>query len=264
MPIVSVAIILRCADWDARWLPTDEEALERSRSTARSVRTGSSAATEPRPPRRPSAITLGGLDHCPDSAPTRSSLATAHGGARSAPAAREGSGRSPPVGHRRQTRLEAQARGTAAIQVWLGPEFTPHLVVETVETSLVEPQAHAWALERRVPATLRRSAPAWGHSKGGGAEESSERARTSATGSSPERRSSSPAPRRQSESRGELHDFPRLGLAVLESRGRGAETTDLPSPSDTDRPTDGSVSVEQPFESHRGDRGCGDQRQQVQ
>jgi hypothetical protein len=71
----------------------------------------------------------------------RRSLATAHGGARSAPAARLGSGRSPPAGHRRQTRLEAQAQGTAAIQAWLGAEFTPHLVVETVETSVVEPQA---------------------------------------------------------------------------------------------------------------------------
>jgi hypothetical protein len=87
----------------------------------------------------------------------RRPLATAPGEARSAPAARLGSGRSHPAGRRRQTRLEAQAQGTAAIQAWLGPKFTPHLAVETVET-LGCGTAGAWALTRRVPATLRRLA----------------------------------------------------------------------------------------------------------
>ena len=95
----------------ARTSPTTSR--RRSSSIARTALSGSSPATELAPMRHP--------------------LATTHGGARSAPAAHLGSGRSRPAGPRRQTRLEAQALGTVPIRALLGPEFTPHLGVETVE-----------------------------------------------------------------------------------------------------------------------------------
>jgi hypothetical protein len=93
-----------------------------------------------------------------DSAPRRRSLATAHGGARSAPAVRVGSGRSPLAGRRRQTRLEAQAQGTAAIQAWLGPTFTPHPRCGNCGKLRLWNRRRALGLKRRVRATLRRSA----------------------------------------------------------------------------------------------------------
>jgi hypothetical protein len=108
----------------------------------------------------------------------RRSLATAHGGARSAPAARLGSGRSPRADPRRQTRLEAQALGMAAIQARLGPKFTPHLAVETVETSVVEPQAPG--LLSGASGRLYDARPGVGSLERGTRGKSSESARTSA------------------------------------------------------------------------------------
>jgi hypothetical protein len=110
----------------------------------------------------------------------RRSLATAHGGAQSAPAARLGSERSRPAGHRRQTRLEAQAQGTAAIQAWLGPKLTPTFGVETVE-NLGCRTAGAWAAAR--PGDFTTLGPGVGSLERGTCGESSERARTSAVGS---------------------------------------------------------------------------------
>jgi hypothetical protein len=62
----------------------------------------------------------------------------------------------------------------------LGPEFTPHLPVETVETPVVEPQTpHAWALRRRRAGDSTLLGPVRNHSNGGACGKSSERARTS-------------------------------------------------------------------------------------
>jgi hypothetical protein len=163
MPVVAVLlprllICRRTRTAGARTSPTTSR--RRSSSIARTALSGSSPATELAPMRHP--------------------LATTHGGARSAPAAHLGSGRSRPAGPRRQTRLEAQALGTVPIRALLGPEFTPHLGVETVENLCRT--AGDWA-GSRVPATLRPLTRLWEHSKGGRAEKSSERARTSAVGS---------------------------------------------------------------------------------
>ena len=141
----------------ARTSPTTSR--RRSSSIARTALSGSSPATELAPMRHP--------------------LATTHGGARSAPAAHLGSGRSRPAGPRRQTRLEAQALGTVPIRALLGPEFTPHLGVETVENLCRT--AGDWAGSR--PGDFTTPDPVVGTLKRGTSEKSSERARTSAVGS---------------------------------------------------------------------------------
>jgi hypothetical protein len=84
---------------------------------------------------RPGSLHLqGGPDHSVEVAPMRRSLAPAHSGARSAPVARLGNGRSPPAVPRIRTPLEAEVQAKEAIQPsWLGPEPTPQLAVETVK-----------------------------------------------------------------------------------------------------------------------------------
>jgi hypothetical protein len=110
-------------------------------------------------------LTAGGVhdDRQGDRRGARSPVTT-HGGAPSAPAARLGSGRSPPAGPRRQTRLEAQAQAKVAIQPsWLGPESTSPLGCGNCgKESVVEPQTlralDASDLSGDVRATLRRPA----------------------------------------------------------------------------------------------------------
>jgi hypothetical protein len=97
----------------------------RSSSTARAAQRASLAATEARARAGLRRSHRGRLDHSLDSAPMRRSLATVPGGARSAPAAPLGTGRSPPAGPQRQTRLEAQALGRAAIQCGSVQNFLP-------------------------------------------------------------------------------------------------------------------------------------------
>jgi hypothetical protein len=122
----------------------------------------------------------GSLDHSLEVAPTRRCLAPAHSGARSAPVARLGSGRSPPAGPRIRTPLEAEVQAKAAIQQsCLGPELTPQLAVETVENPKL------WNRRRLGFRAARRSdfttlGTPCDDSNGGRAEKSSERARTSA------------------------------------------------------------------------------------
>jgi hypothetical protein len=143
------------------------------RSTARSALGESSAATKPRPRPGLRRSHPGRLDHSRDPAPLRRSLAAAHGGARSAPAARLGSGRSRPAGPRRRIRLEAQAQA-------LGPEFTPHLGVETVDKFACGAAGARLGSQAARSGDFTTLGPVWDHSNGGRAENSSERARISA------------------------------------------------------------------------------------
>jgi hypothetical protein len=133
---------------------------QRPTAAARSALSGSSAATKPRPRVALRIFHQGGLDQDRSGGPEprRQSLASTHGGARSALVALLGSGRSRFAGLQIRSRLEVQVRAKAALQPLLGPRFTPHLVVETVEGS-VEPQTlRVRGLTRCVPATLRPSA----------------------------------------------------------------------------------------------------------
>ena len=140
-------------------------------STARGALRVSSAATEPRPRPGLQRSHPGRLDHPRDPTPTRRSLAAALGGARSAPAARLRSGRSPPAGPRTRIRPEAQARAKAAIQPHGSVQNSlPTFVVETVETSVVEPQAHALGSQATRPGDFTTLGPVWKHSNGGRAE----------------------------------------------------------------------------------------------
>ena len=114
-----------------------------SSSTARIVRSGSSAAAE---------------DHSSDPAPTPRYLASAQGEARPVASARPGSGRSRFASHRRRIRLEARGQARAALRPHDSVQHSSPPRVEAVEKLRCGTAVARWAFEAGGPATLRRSA----------------------------------------------------------------------------------------------------------
>jgi hypothetical protein len=71
--------------------------------------------------------------------------------------------------------------------VWLGPEFTPTSLWKLWTTLGCRAARASLGTQAARPGDFTTRGPVWGHSNGGGSPKSSERARTSAAGSSPRR-----------------------------------------------------------------------------